>query len=273
MTQVFLAPGNIAPQRSVFKDQSSTRIRRRPPSVRWTAAHVGRFFSGQNPCRLAMRSVILTDAPTCEANRRDIFQWTESVTTMSSPQLVVIGGPNGSGKTTAASRLLRDTLHLVEFVNADTIASGLSGFHPESAALQAGRIMLKRLHNLASRRADFAFESTLASRGLAPWINRLKQDGYIFHLAYLWLPKPEIAIARVAERVRAGGHDIPETTIRRRYDSGLRNFFGLYRPIANNWRFYDNAATSGPRPVAIGEGVCDLKVRDIELWKRIRRDV
>ena len=192
---------------------------------------------------------------------------------MSTPQLVVIGGPNGSGKSTAAPRLLRDTLHLVEFVNADAIAAGLSGFRPESAAIPAGRVMLQRLRDLASRRADFAFESTLASRGLAPWISRLKQDGYVFHLAYLWLPKPEMAIARVAERVRAGGHHIPETTIRRRYDSGLRNFFGLYRPIANYWRFYNNAATSGPSLVAMGKGVLDLEVRDIELWKRIRRDV
>ena len=192
---------------------------------------------------------------------------------MSSPQLVVIGGPNGSGKSTAAPRLLRDTLHLVEFVNADAIAAGLSGFRPESAAVQAGRVMLQRLRDLASRRADFAFESTLASRGLAPWISRLKQDGYVFHLAYLWLPKPEMAIARVAERVRAGGHHIPESTIRRRYDSGLRNFFGLYRPIANFWRFYNNAAISGPRLVATGKGVFDLEIRDVELWKRIRRDV
>ncbi len=195
------------------------------------------------------------------------------MTTMSSPQLAVIGGPNGSGKTTAAPRLLRDTLHLVEFVNADAIAAGLSGFRPESAAIHAGRVMLRRLRQLASKREDFAFESTLASRGLAPWIRRLKQDGYLFHLAYLWLPKPEIAIARVAERVRAGGHHVPETTIRRRYDSGLRNFFGLYRPIATNWRFYNNAAASGPRLVAMGKGVFDLEVRDVELWKRIRRDV
>jgi predicted ABC-type ATPase len=191
---------------------------------------------------------------------------------MSSPQLVVIGGPNGAGKSTAAPRLLRDTFHLVEFVNADAIAAGLSGFRPESAAIQAGRVMLRRLRQLASNRTDFAFESTLASRSFAPWIRHLRQDGYVFHLAYLWLPKPEIAIARVAERVRAGGHHIPEITIRRRYASGLRNFFRLYRPIADYWRFYENAAASGPRLIAIGKGAIDLQVRDDELWKRIRRD-
>lgn len=191
---------------------------------------------------------------------------------MSSPQLVVIGGPNGAGKSTTAPRLLRDTFHLVEFVNADAIAIGLSGFMPESAAIQAGRVMLRRLRQLASNRTDFAFESTLASRSFAPWIRHLRQDGYVFHLAYLWLPEPEIAIARVAERVRAGGHHIPEITIRRRYASGLRNFFRLYRPIADYWRFYENAAASGPRLIAIGKGAIDLQVHDDELWKRIRRD-
>lgn len=195
------------------------------------------------------------------------------VTTMSSPQLVVIGGPNGAGKSTVAPRLLRDTFHLIEFVNADAIAAGLSGFRPESAAIQAGRVMLRRLRQLASNRTDFAFESTLASRSLAPWIRHLRQDGYVFHLAYLWLPEPEIAIARVAARVRAGGHHIPEITIRRRYASGLRNFFRLYRPIADYWRFYNNAAASAPRLIAMGKGAIEVEVRDVELWKHIRRDV
>jgi predicted ABC-type ATPase len=192
---------------------------------------------------------------------------------MSRPQLVLIGGPNGAGKSTAAPQLLRDTLDVAEFVNADAIASGLSGFHPESAALQAGRVMLKRVRRLASNRADFAFESTLASRGFAPWINRLKQSGYVFRLAFLWLPNPDVAIARVAARVRAGGHDIPDSTIRRRYYSGLRNFFRLYRPIANDWRFYDSTATSGPRLISMGESTADIEVRDVNLWTRIKEGV
>ena len=192
---------------------------------------------------------------------------------MSRPQLVLIGGPNGAGKSTAAPQLLRDTLDVAEFVNADAIASGLSGFHPESAALQAGRVMLKRVRRLASNRADFAFESTLASRGFAPWIDRLKQSGYVFRLVFLWLPDPDVAIARVAARVRAGGHDIPDSTIRRRYYSGLRNFFRLYRPIANDWRFYDNTATSGPRLISMGESTADIEVRDVNLWTHIKEGV
>ncbi len=192
---------------------------------------------------------------------------------MSNPQLVLIGGPNGAGKSTAAPQLLRDTLDVSEFVNADAIASGLSGFHPESAALQAGRVMLRRLRDLASRRADFAFESTLASRSFAPWIRRLKQNGYVFHLTFLWLPDPEVAIARVAARVIAGGHDVPDSTIRRRYHSGLRNFFRLYRPVANDWRFYDNTATSGPRLISMGESTADIEVRDVNLWTHIEEGI
>lgn len=192
-----------------------------------------------------------------------------AVTTMSSPQLVVIAGPNGAGKSTAAPRLLRDTLDVAEFVNADAIASGLSGFRPESAAIQAGRVMLRRLRELASNRTDFAFESTLASRSFAPWIRQLKQNGYVFRLAFLWLPSPEVAAARVAARVRAGGHDIPDTTIRRRYYSGLGNFFNLYRPIADDWRFYDNAETSGPRLISLGRSTADIEIRDVNLWMEI----
>ena len=201
----------------------------------------------------------------------NIIQLTESVTAMPSPQLVVIGGPNGAGKSTAAPQLLRDTLDVAEFVNADTIASGLSSFHPESAALQAGRVMLQRLRHLASKREDFAFESTLASRSFAPWIRGLKHSGYVFRLAFLWLPGPEMAIARVAARVNAGGHNVPDATVRRRYYSGLRNFFSLYHPIANDWRFYDNAATSGPRLISMGRNTADIKIRDANLWTHIKK--
>lgn len=139
-----------------------------------------------------------------------------------------------------------------EFVNADTVAEGLSAFQPQRAALQAGRVMLARLRGLAARRADFAFEITLAGRSFVPWIGGLIQSGYCFHLVYLWLPSPELAVARVTERVRMGGHHVPEETVRRRYREGLANFFGLYRPMASSWRVYDASPTTGPRLVAMG---------------------
>ena len=134
-----------------------------------------------------------------------------------SPGVVVLGGPNGAGKSTAAPRLLRGSLKVEEFVNADTLAQGLSAFRPEDVALEAGRIMLKRLDDLESQGKSFAFESTLASQALARRLERLKQRAYRIHIVYLWLPTAELAIARVAERVRAGGHNVSSEAVRRRF--------------------------------------------------------
>jgi len=143
----------------------------------------------------------------------------------STPNLVVLAGPNGAGKSTAAPALLQGTLGVTEFVNADVIAQGLSAFDPDRVALAAGRIMLRRLQELARQGVSFAFETTLASRSFAPWIRELARTGYLFHLVFLWLPSADFAVQRVANRVRLGGHDVPEMTIRRRYHLGLYNFF------------------------------------------------
>ena len=185
------------------------------------------------------------------------------------PHVIVLGGPNGSGKSTAAGHLLHGTLAVSEFVNADTVAQGLSAFDPDRSAVQAGRIMLARLRELADRQACFAFEITLAGRSFAPWIKELTETGYTFHLVYLWVPSPEMAIARVAERVRMGGHNVPEETIRRRYHTGLKNFFGLYRPLAATWHFYDNSLLYDPRLVATGCGNATERVLDPETWNRV----
>jgi predicted ABC-type ATPase len=137
--------------------------------------------------------------------------------------VVIVAGANGLGKSTSAPPLLRDALEVTEFVNADTIAAGLSAFRPQSVAVAAGRIMLARMRSLAIARENFAFETTLASRSFAPWLRRLREDGYRVHILFLWLRNEELAVRRVAERVRAGGHDVPEDVVRR-YRAGLRNF-------------------------------------------------
>ena len=184
---------------------------------------------------------------------------------MTPPRLVVLAGPNGAGKTTSAGSLLRDTLAVREFVNADTIAQGLSAFDANAAAFHAGRIMITRLHELAGERADFAFETTLASRSFAPWIAQLGREGFSFELVFLWLPFPEMAMARVAERVRMGGHSVPEDVIRRRYAGGLQNFFRLYRPLSRHWHFIDNSGATPGRPVAQGAGVVENELQDGQL--------
>lgn len=192
------------------------------------------------------------------------------MTTPRQPNVVVLAGPNGAGKSTAAPRLLSGRLHLREFVNADVIAQGLSAFRPEGTAMAAGRILLTRVRELARLRSDFAFETTMASRTFAPWLSNLRRGGYRAERVFLWLPSSRMAVARVKERVRMGGHDVPEETIRRRYSSGLRNFFHLYRPLAGTWRFYDNSGRS-PRLVAtMGPG--GKRVLDAGLWTRIKTE-
>ncbi|MBY0522363.1 MAG: zeta toxin [Gemmataceae bacterium] len=187
------------------------------------------------------------------------------------PTVGIISGPNGAGKSTNAPSLLAGALKVSEFVNADTIARGLSAFHPEAVALEAGRIMLDRLRGLAVTRESFAFETTLAGRTFAPWIAELRRSGYFFYLIYLSLPSAELAIARVRDRVRKGGHHVPDETVRRRFQGGLRNFFTLYRPIADEWCFYDSSRPSAPRLVAMGDCRGQEAADDMNEWKEIQK--
>ena len=188
------------------------------------------------------------------------------------PNVVVIAGPNGSGKSTAAPFLLRDYLGVKEFVNADIIAEGLSAFDAAKAAVPAGRIMLARLDELAASRADFAFETTLAARSFSTRLEELKVRGYQTHLIFLWLPTPEMAIARVASRVRQGGHNIPDDVIRRRYDGGLRNFFQLYSPVVDTWRMFDNSNRNGYELIAQKLPNIKLYVENPAIWNSLVKE-
>ena len=187
-----------------------------------------------------------------------------------SPLVVVLAGPNGAGRSTSASRLLRGSLSVEEFVNADTIALGLSAYRPESAAVAAGRVMLERLRHLARQRANFAFETTLAGRGHARWLRELRETGYRAHLVFLSLLEPELAIARVAERVRQGGHHVPEEVVRRRYVAGLRNLSQLYEHIVDDWQVYDNSGLDAPRLLASRCRGSDVVVVDRAGWEHLK---
>ncbi len=168
------------------------------------------------------------------------------------PHVFVIAGPNGAGKSTAAPGLLRDLLGVAEYVNADLIAQGLSAFDTESVAFQAGRVMLARIKRLAAKQRNFAFETTLATRSYRPWLSFLQRSGYAVDLVFLWLPSSEMAVARVEERVRLGGHSVPVPVIHRRYQRGIDNFFRLYRATSDKWWFFDNSGSKGPRLIARG---------------------
>ena len=190
----------------------------------------------------------------------------------SPPHAVVIAGPNGAGKSTIAPDLLRDYLEITAFVNADVIAQGLSGFDPDSAALEAGRIIWKRLKEMSSKREDFAFETTLASRTFARWLDRIKSEfEYRVFVLFLWLPSPEHAVARVNNRVQQGGHDVPEEVIRRRYYRGIRNFLDLYQPLADSWIVFDNSSPlKTPNIVAMKAIDARIEIRDQTIWKTIQ---
>jgi predicted ABC-type ATPase len=189
------------------------------------------------------------------------------------PLVVLLAGPNGAGKSTSAAQLLRGVLAVEEFVNADTIARGLSAYRPEGAAVAAGRVMLERLRFLAAVRRDFAFETTLAGLGHGQWLRQLRSSGYRSHLVFLALPSAALAVARVAARVREGGHDVPEHVVRRRYEAGLRNLFEAYILAVDAWQVYDNSDLSGPRLIASGGAGTRPVITDPEAWNGLKEHV
>jgi predicted ABC-type ATPase len=186
------------------------------------------------------------------------------------PYVIILAGPNGAGKSTTAPMLLRDTLAVQEFVNADAIARGLSAFAPDKVSLQAGRIMLKRLKELSTKRVSFAFETTLASRIFAPWLTTVQSAGYRSHLVFLALPSPLFAAERVAARVRLGGHDIPGEVITRRYHTGLYNLFQLYIPIVSSWKIYDNSLSDFPAAIAESVGDGKINIINTEIYQLLK---
>jgi predicted ABC-type ATPase len=180
----------------------------------------------------------------------------------------LIGGPNGSGKTTVAKKLLPNFLGVIEYVNADEIAAGLSPFNPESVAIQAGRLMLERLVTLKCQGIDFAFESTLAARYFARFLRDCQSSGYRLNLIYFWLQSPELALERVHRRVASGGHNIPEDVVLRRYERGRINLMQLYLPLCDTWVIYDN---SGDEPHLVAERPFNQQViiYDSSIWQQI----
>ncbi|MDE6522747.1 MAG: zeta toxin family protein [Muribaculaceae bacterium] len=159
---------------------------------------------------------------------------------MQKPNLYIIAGCNGAGKTTASFNVLPQILNCREFVNADEIAKGLSPFCPESVAIQAGKLMLERIETLVADGVSFAIETTLATRSYKNLVLKAKKKGYNVSLLFFWLKSPEVACERVAHRVAEGGHNIPIETIFRRYWLGLENLFRIFMPIVDYWALYDN---------------------------------
>lgn len=186
------------------------------------------------------------------------------------PTLFIIAGCNGAGKTTASFTVLPELLNIKEFVNADEIARGLSPFQPEKVSIEAGKIMLSRIAELISQGQDFAFETTLASKSFVSLCKSAQQKGYQVCLTFFWLDSSELAVERVKQRVLEGGHNIPTEIIIRRYSSGLRNFFTLYKSIVDYWLFIDNSKTE-QELIAEAKENSDPLIYNQNKWSNIQK--
>jgi len=166
------------------------------------------------------------------------------------PDLYVIAGPNGVGKTTFAKEFLPSYAKCTRFVNADLIAEGLAPFAPSTMMMKAGKLLVEQIRELAKSKETFAFETTLAGRTYVNFLKQAKRHGYRVHMFFLWIPTVQLALTRIATRVQMGGHDVPADVVRRRFHRGTKNFFGSYQSLADSWYLFDS---SGLPPLLVAK--------------------
>lgn len=184
------------------------------------------------------------------------------------PRLFIISGCNGSGKTTASYALLPEMLNCSQFVNSDEFAKSLAPFNPERASVAASRMMLLKIRYLLENKSDFCIETTLATRSLVQLVKNAQENGYYVTILYFWLNSPDLAVARVRARVEAGGHNIKEETIRRRYNVGLHYLFRDFMPLCNRWILADNSNI--PFKIIAERNEDGLIVRDSLVFSKIQ---
>jgi predicted ABC-type ATPase len=187
---------------------------------------------------------------------------------MDKPSVYIIAGPNGAGKTTFAKEFLPHFVNCKEFINADLIAQGLSPFAPGAAAIHAGRLVLKQIHDFSERKISFGFETTLSGKTYFSLLKTLRAKGYATRLFFLWVPDTHLSLARIRERVTMGGHDVPRQDVERRFDRSIRNFLNVYEPLLDSWDLFDNSGTI-PRLIAKKNGL--LKIIDLPMFTTITR--
>ena len=185
-----------------------------------------------------------------------------------SPNLHILAGPNGAGKTTFANEFLPDYMACLNFVNADLIAKGLSPFNPQSAAIKAGRLMLEQTYYFADQKLDFGIETTLSGKSNIRVFNDLKAKGYRLHLYFLWISDIDIALLRIADRVRRGGHHVKEEDVRRRFSRGISNFFNVYRQMMDFWVLLNNS-TEYPTMIAYNE-FGKIEIKNARLYNKLQ---
>jgi predicted ABC-type ATPase len=184
---------------------------------------------------------------------------------MSQPAIYLFGGSNGAGKTTFARAYLPNENPDARFLNADEMARGLSPFSPQTMALKAGRLMLEEVRGCIDARQSFGMESTLSGKTYIGLLSNAKQAGYEIELHYLWLPTAEMAVRRVRQRVKKGGHAVPEIDIRRRYQRSIDHLLGDYLPLADRWSVWNNKTSP---PILLAKSESDDMVRVAEILCR-----
>jgi predicted ABC-type ATPase len=185
------------------------------------------------------------------------------------PNIYLIAGCNGAGKTTASNTMLPEMLECKEFVNADSIAAGISPFQPESVSFEAGRFMLQRIEQLVKAKVDFAIETTLSSRNYLLKVKEWQKQGYEVILIFFWINSPSLAIERIKDRVKKGGHSVPKEIVIRRYYRGIKNLFKYYLQICDYWLVIDNSRES-PDIVVEGNKDLELEIFNKQIWSTIK---
>jgi predicted ABC-type ATPase len=185
-------------------------------------------------------------------------------------KILMIARPNGAGKTTMTMELVSDQTVLYEFINADEIARGLAPLHPESMALTASKLMIKRLKELLDLQKSFAFETTASGTNYVKHLKLAKSKGYEINLIFLWLMSPQQAVKRVLQRVKQGGHHVPEEAIVRRYYAGIKNLITHYLPLADITHVMDNSSEESLKNLIARKNInSDLEILDTVIWERI----
>ena len=186
------------------------------------------------------------------------------------PKLYIIAGPNGAGKTTFAKEFLPNHAKCSNFVNADLIALGLSPFTPSQVSIRAGKLLLAEIDKFIERKVDFAFESTLAGKAYVNLIKEAKAKEYFVHIVFLWIPSDVLAKERIKQRVKQGGHHVPDADVQRRLGRSLKNFLDLYSSLADAWDIVNN---SGPQPEwIVNFNAKGLQIADKGLYERLLKE-
>lgn len=187
------------------------------------------------------------------------------------PNIYIIAGPNGAGKTTASNVLIPHFLNCKEFVNADSIAQGLSPFNAKTMEVRAARLMLLRIKELIELRANFAFETTLTTRSYVALLNDAKKKGYKIFLFYFWINSVDLALNRISERVSKGGHDVPRVVVERRFYRSLNYLVNIFFKLVNYWYIIDN---NSPKPILIAKGRNSIikKIFNENIWRLIHEN-